>query len=61
MTASTAESVPVRIVVDIDVRAHPICGELASVGGARHEFTGWIELTRVLERLITDAARDADA
>lgn len=45
-----------RIVLDIEPDAQPIRGVLQPAVGAPATFTGWLELTRVLELLIRQAA-----
>lgn len=46
-----------RIVLDVSPGARPIRGCLRSETGQPEPFTGWLELTRVLERLVSEAAQ----
>jgi hypothetical protein len=46
-----------RIVVDVDANEQPIRGHLGLDTGQPEPFTGWLELTRALERLISEAAQ----
>lgn len=48
-----------RIVLGVHPDAQPIQGWLESGTGQPELFTGWLELTRALERLISEAARRA--
>lgn len=45
-----------RIVLDVDSEAQPIHGFLRTESGRPEPFDGWLELTRALERLITEAS-----
>ena len=46
-----------RIVLDVDSEAQPIHGFVRTESGEAEPFDGWLELTRALERLISEAAR----
>ncbi|MBV8940806.1 MAG: hypothetical protein JO240_03635 [Solirubrobacterales bacterium] len=39
----------VRIELQIEPDSEPICGWVASEGGERMEFAGWVELTAAIE------------
>jgi hypothetical protein len=45
-----------RIVLDVHTGDQPIHGCLRPQAGRPEEFTGWLELTRALERLISEAS-----
>jgi hypothetical protein len=45
-----------RIVLDLSPGTQPIHGSLRSGTGQPEQFTGWLELTRALERLISEAS-----
>jgi hypothetical protein len=46
-----------RIVLEVDPDDEPIRGVLRPEIGRPVPFTGWLELTRLLERLITQAGQ----
>jgi hypothetical protein len=48
-----------RIVLDLSPGTQPIHGSLRSGTGQPEQFTGWLELTRALERMISDATQRA--
>lgn len=48
-----------RIVLDVDAADQPIRGWLRPETGPPQEFLGWLELTRALERMVSEAARRA--
>lgn len=50
-----------RIVLDVDPDVEPIRGFLHPEIGRPLPFTGWLELTRLLERLITQAGQHSGA
>ena len=47
-----------RLILDLDLAANPIAGNVVDELGHRHPFSGWMGLTRTIE-LTLDAARQA--
>lgn len=56
MDTTDTDAGATRIVLDVEAGAQPIRGFLRSESGRPEQFSGWLELTRVLERLIDEAA-----
>jgi hypothetical protein len=50
----------VSIVVALDIDAEPIHGSVHAGSGASIEFTGWLELTSAIAKLLARAAHDRE-
>jgi hypothetical protein len=55
---STPDGDAVRLVLDVQRGSEPITGRLFRADGGISQFTGWVELTRVLEEACRAAADD---
>ena len=61
MDSSDLDARATRIVLDVDPDVEPIRGLLHPEIGRPLPFTGWLEMTRLLERLITQAGQHSGA
>jgi hypothetical protein len=48
-----------RLILDFDLAANPVTGNVVDGSGRGHPFAGWMALTRTIE-LTLDAARQAN-